>query len=82
MIKENALLISTSGFETGVINGLTVMTIGAYTFGKPSRITTNTFMGKSGLINIEREVDLSGSSHSKGVLIISRIFGRNIRTRY
>lgn len=73
MIEENALLINTSGSEVGVINGLTVMTIGDYTFGKPARITANTFVGKEGVINIERETDMSGPSHSKGVMILSRI---------
>lgn len=75
MIEENTLLISTSGFEVGVINGLTVMTIGDYTFGKPSRITANTYMGKNGIINVERETDMSGPSHSKGVLILSGYLG-------
>ena len=75
MIKESALLISTDGFEVGVINGLTVMTIGDYTFGKPSKITANTYMGKTGIINIEREVEMSGSTHSKGVLILSGYLG-------
>ena len=81
MIEENTLLINTSGAEVGVINGLTVMTIGDYTFGKPARITANTFMGKEGVTNIECETDMSGPSHSKGVLILSRIFRRNICTR-
>ncbi len=75
LIEENALLINTSGYEVGVINGLTVMTIGDYTFGKPSRITANTFMGKKGVINIECETDMSGPSHSKGVLILSGYLG-------
>jgi len=46
MIEDNTLLISTSGYEVGSINGLTVMTVGDYTFGKPSKITANTYMGK------------------------------------
>lgn len=75
MIEENTLLISTSGHETGVINGLTVMTIGDYTFGKPAKITANTYMGKNGVINIERETEMSGPTHSKGVLIISGYLG-------
>lgn len=75
MIKKDTLLISTDGFEVGQINGLTVMTIGDYSFGKPSKITANTYMGKSGIINIEREVELSGSSHSKGVLILTGYIG-------
>lgn len=75
MIADNTLLINTDGYETGVINGLTVMTIGDYTFGKPSRITANTYMGKTGVINVEREIELSGPSHSKGVLILSGYLG-------
>lgn len=75
MIKDNSLLINTSGFEVGEINGLTVMTIGDYTFGKPAKITVNTYTGKAGIINIEREVELSGSTHSKGVLILSGYLG-------
>ena len=75
MIEENTLLIETSGFTTGQINGLTVMSIGNYSFGKPVKITANTYTGKSGIINVEREVELSGSSHSKGVLILSGYLG-------
>ena len=75
MIEDNTLLISTSGSAVGQINGLTVMNIGTYSFGKPVKITANTYTGKSGIINIEREVSLSGSSHSKGVLILSGYLG-------
>ena len=76
MIKENTLLIDTSGFVTGQINGLTIMSIGEYSFGKPVKITANTYTGKNGIINIEREVELSGSSHSKGVLILTGYLGQ------
>ena len=75
MIKENTLLINTTGYEVGQLNGLTVMTIGDYTFGKPAKITVNTYTGKTGIINIEREVDISGPSHSKGVYILSGYLG-------
>lgn len=75
MIKENTLLINTSGTSVGEINGLTVMTIGDYTFGKPAKITVNTYTGKEGVVNIEREVELSGSTHSKGVYILSGYLG-------
>lgn len=75
MIKQNALLINTSGFEVGELNGLTVMSIGDYTFGKPAKITVNTYTGKNGIINIEREVEISGPSHSKGVLILTGYLG-------
>ncbi len=76
MIEENTLLIDTEGSKVGEINGLTVMTIGDYTFGKPAKITANTYIGKTGLVNIEREVDLSGSTHSKGVLILTGYLGQ------
>ena len=75
MIKQNSLLINTSGFEVGTLNGLTVMSIGDYVFGKPAKITVNTYTGKNGIINIEREVEISGPSHSKGVLILTGYLG-------
>ena len=75
MIKQNTLLIDTTGFKVGQLNGLTVLTIGDYTFGKPARITVNTYTGKNGVVNIEREVEISGPSHSKGVLILTGYLG-------
>ena len=75
MIKDNTLLINTKGSRVGEINGLTVMTIGDYTFGKPAKITVNTYTGKGGIVNIEREVEMSGSTHSKGVYILSGYLG-------
>ena len=75
MIKENTLLINTKGSFVGEINGLTVMTIGDYSFGKPAKITVNTYTGKEGVVNIEREVEMSGSTHSKGVYILSGYLG-------
>ncbi len=75
MINDNSLLINTSGYEVGTLNGLTVMSIGDYTFGKPAKITVNTYTGKTGIVNIEREVEISGPSHSKGVLILTGYLG-------
>ena len=75
MIKNNSLLINTAGHKIGELNGLTIMQIGDFSFGKPSKITVNTYSGRNGIINIEREVELSGSSHSKGVLILSGYLG-------
>ena len=75
MIKDNTLLIDTTGAKVGQINGLTIMNIGDYMFGKPVKITATTYTGKNGVINIEREVDLSGSTHSKGVYILSGYLG-------
>ena len=75
MIEDGTLLIDTDGEKVGQINGLTVMSIGDYSFGKPVRITVNTYTGKKGIIDIEREVELSGSSHSKGILILNGYLG-------
>lgn len=75
MINNNTLLIDTKGSKVGQINGLTVMSIGDYSFGLPAKITANTYVGKSGIIDIEREVEMSGSSHSKGILILAGYLG-------
>ena len=75
LMKNGTLLIDTKGSKVGQINGLTVMTIGEYSFGKPVRITANTYIGKNGIVDIEREVELSGSSHSKGILILTGYIG-------
>ena len=75
MINDKVLLIDTEGSKVGQINGLTVMTVGEYKFGKPVRITANTYTGKKGIINVEREVDMSGSSHSKGIMILNGYLG-------
>jgi lon-related putative ATP-dependent protease len=75
LIKEGILLIDTNGWEIGQINGLAVMDSGQYTFGRPNKITVSTFVGKDGIINIEREVEKSGNIHDKGVLILSGYLG-------
>lgn len=75
MIEKGAIMISTSGSSVGRINGLTIINNNGIAFGKPVRITANTYMGKAGIVNIEREVALSGTTHSKGVLILSAYIG-------
>lgn len=70
-IKKGTLLIDTKGSRVGQINGLTVYSSGIVSFGKPARITATVSAGNAGIINIEREVAMSGSIHSKGVLILS-----------
>jgi len=75
LIEKNVLMIDVEGSAVGQINGLAVYDIGDYMFGKPSRITTRTYMGKSGVVDIERQVKMGGSIHSKGVLILSGYFG-------
>jgi ATP-dependent Lon protease len=71
MIEENTLLVDLSGSCIGQVNGLSIMEIGGYSFGKPVRITASVGLGKAGLINIERESNLSGRFHDKGVHIIA-----------
>ena len=71
MIEQNLVFIDTTGGRVGQVNGLSVMEIGGYAFGKPVRITASVALGKIGIINIERESNLSGRFHDKGVQIIS-----------
>jgi ATP-dependent Lon protease len=78
MIEEGTLIIDSDGSKVGQVNGLSVYLMGEHAFGKPSRITAKTSMGKSGIINIEREADLSGRTHNKGVLIL----GGYLRGKY
>lgn len=75
-LENGTIILDTEGEVVGQINGLTILDTGDYSFGKPSRITANTFMGESGIVNIEREVEMSGTSHSKGVLILSGYIGQ------
>jgi len=75
MITDGTILIDTQGEIVGQINGLAVYNMGDYAFGKPSRITCETFMGADGLVNIERRAKLSGNIHDKGVLILNGYLG-------
>ncbi len=69
-IVQETLMIDTTGERVGQINGLTVYSTGLISFGKPARITSSVGAGESNIINIEREVELSGSTHDKGVMIL------------
>ncbi|MGL5754309.1 MAG: Lon protease family protein [Paraclostridium sp.] len=77
-IENGFTLISTTGSKVGVINGLSVLNMGEYSFGRPSRITVTTAPGSGGIINIEREVEMSGPIHSKGVLILNGFLLENL----
>ncbi len=79
---EDTIMIDVAGEEVGQVNALAVHQMGEIAFGRPSRITAETFMGKSGVINIERESKLSGNTHDKGVLILSGYLGRTFAQRY
>jgi ATP-dependent Lon protease len=71
MIEEGTIMIDTQGSVFGQVNGLSVYDTGDYSFGRPTRITAKASVGGSGIINIEREAELSGRIHSKGVLILA-----------
>lgn len=70
MISEGTVLIDTEGSRVGQVNGLAVMSLGNHVFGHPSRVTATAAIGRSGVVNIEREAKLSGNTHDKGVLIL------------
>jgi predicted ATP-dependent protease len=80
-IVEGDVLIALQGETTGQLNALTQIDLGDYRFGFPVRVTARTFAGEDGLLNIDREVELSGPIHDKGVLILqnylSALFARN-----
>ena len=73
---ENIVRIDTEGSAVGQINGLAVVSFAEVSFGHPTRITANTFMGQEGVINIEREPDMAGPIHNKGLLTLSSYLGR------
>ncbi|MEJ2705083.1 MAG: Lon protease family protein, partial [Sedimentisphaerales bacterium] len=78
LIDDGTLLVDTEGSKIGQVNGLAVINLGDYAFGKPNRVTASVGLGSDGLINIEREAKLSGSTHDKGILILSGF----LRNRY
>jgi lon-related putative ATP-dependent protease len=75
LIEDGTIMIDVDGAVVGQVNGLSVYSLGDVTFGKPSRITCKTFLGRGGVINIERESQLSGRIHDKGVMILSGYIG-------
>jgi ATP-dependent Lon protease len=81
LIANGTILVDIDGKKVGQANGLSVMEIGGYAFGRPSRVTASVAMGQAGIVNIERESHLSGNIHDKGMLILSGYlrnrFGQN-----
>jgi predicted ATP-dependent protease len=75
MIREGQLLVTIDGVSPGQVNGLSVLMMGDYAFGRPSRVTARTFVGGRGVVNIERETQMSGRIHTKGVLTLSAYLG-------
>ena len=81
-IESETLMIDVTGQRVGQINGLAVYSMGDNSFGKPSRITATTYMGKPGIISVEREAKLSGKTYDKGNLIINGFLGQTFAQHF
>ena len=81
-IKEGHVLIATNGEAVGTINGLTVLEVGDTAFGTPARITSTVYAGANGVVDIEREVELGQSIHSKGVMLLSGYLGHRFAQHF
>lgn len=81
-IEEGTILVDTQGSVAGQINGLSVIDLGDYRFGIPSRITAKTYAGKAGIVNIERETKLSGKIHEKAIMILTAYLGGKYAIKY
>jgi lon-related putative ATP-dependent protease len=75
MIARGQILVDTEGGKVGQVNGLAVLQLGDYMFGKPSRITATVHTGKGGIVDIEREAELGGHTHTKGIMILKGFLG-------
>lgn len=82
MISDNEIMIDTKGSAVGQINGLCVMETGDHTFGMPTRITASTYTGKAGIVNIEKEAEMSGSVHDKGMQVLIGYLGGKYAQKY
>ena len=80
-IDRGTMLLDTEGEQVGQVNGLSVIQMGEFSFGRPSRITARVRLGKGEVVDIEREVELSGPFHSKGVLILTGFLGARFALR-
>ena len=82
LIRDGIIMVDTDGTEVGQINGLSVMTLGDHTFGRPSRVTSRVYLGRAGMVNIEREAKLSGLPLNQGIAVTGSVnqsgAGRNI----
>jgi predicted ATP-dependent protease len=74
-IEQDLILVETRGRSIGQVNALSVMQLGAFSFGQPSRVTATVRIGEGEVVDIEREVELGGAIHSKGVLILTSFLG-------
>ncbi|WZL71811.1 ATP-binding protein [Clostridiaceae bacterium 35-E11] len=82
MYKQGKVLIEVEGAHMGRINGLSVIDVGDHMFGKPSMITVTTFAGNKGVVNIEREADMSGRIHDKGIMILEGYLNEKFAQEY
>ncbi len=78
---EDVLIVNTEGVKIGQVNGLAVLDQGDYSFGRPSRISARTYVGKAGIVNIERETKMSGKIHEKAIFIIASYLGAKYASR-
>ena len=76
MIDDDIIMLDATGEKIGQINGLAVMDTGDYVFAKPSRITATTYVGKAGIVNIEKEARMSGNIHEKGIQVLTGYLGQ------
>ncbi len=81
MMVEDTVIVNTDGEKVGQVNGLAVLNMGDYSFGKPSRISAKTYVGRAGVVNIERETKMSGRIHDKAIIIISHYLGSRFATK-
>lgn len=81
-VDEDIIMIATEGAEVGQINALAVLDTGDYAFGIPSRITATTYVGRNGIVNIEKEAEMSGQTHNKGVQIITGYLGQTYAQKF
>lgn len=82
LYDDGTIMVDTDGTVVGQINGLSVIGLGDHTFGRPARITARVYAGQAGMVNIEREVKLSGPIHDKGVMILTGFLGGIFATKY
>ncbi|MDR3091659.1 MAG: AAA family ATPase [Clostridiales bacterium] len=75
LTDEGQIMIDAAGAKVGALNGLTVIDFGDYEFGRPAKITATTYVGKAGIVNIEKEADMSGSIHDKGLQVLIGFLG-------
>ncbi len=82
LIEQGTIMVDTEGEAVGQINGIALLPLGDYMIGKPTRLTARSFLGRTGIVSIEREAELSGPIHHKGMLILSGYLGQKYSSRF